>query len=129
MKTCIRLILAGLLALAAANGQEPAKDKPIPVEQAATKIGEGAQLMDVRTQEEWDEGHLKGAKLVTLSKEGFAAKAKAVFDPKKPVVVYCHSGRRSAMAAKQLREGGFTTVFEIAGGLTAWEKDGKPVVK
>jgi rhodanese-related sulfurtransferase len=85
--------------------------------------------MDVRTQEEWDEGHLKGAKLVTPSKEGFAAKAKAVLDPKKPVVVYCHSGRRSAMAVKPLRAGGFTAVFEIAGGLTAWEKKAKPVVK
>jgi rhodanese-related sulfurtransferase len=102
--------------------------EPVKVEQAEKQIADGEQLLDVRTESEWKEGHLKGAKLVTLSKDGFVEKAKAVLDPKKPVLVYCKSGGRSAKAAKQLREAGFT-VHDLDGGITAWQKAGKPVVK
>jgi rhodanese-related sulfurtransferase len=102
--------------------------EPIKVEQAEKQIADGEQVLDVRTESEWNEGHLKGAKLVTLAKDGFVEKAKAVLDPKKPVLVYCKSGGRSARAAKQLREAGFT-VHDLDGGITAWQKAGKPVVK
>ena len=129
MKTLIHLIIAGFLAGASQAAEEVAKDQPIKIEQAAAKIEAGVQLLDVRTKEEWDAGHLKGAKLVTLSEEGFVEKAKAVLDPKKPVVVYCRSGGRSAKATKLLRDAGFTTVHDMAGGIVAWEKEGKPVVK
>ena len=129
MKTLIHLIIAGFLAGVSQAAEEVAKDQPIKIEQAAAKIEAGVQLLDVRTKEEWDAGHLKGAKLVTLAEEGFVEKAKAVLDPKKPVVVYCRSGGRSAKATKQLRDAGFTTVHDMAGGIVAWEKEGKPVVK
>ncbi len=103
--------------------------KPVPVESAAEKIDAGVQLLDVRTKEEWDEGHLNGAKRVTLSEDEFVQKVKAVVDPRKPILVYCRSGARSAKAAKQLRDAGFTDVQEMAGGILAWEKAGKPVEK
>jgi phage shock protein E len=101
---------------------------PIKIEQADKQLADGVELLDVRTQSEWNEGHLQGAKLVPLAKDGFLDKAKAALDPKKPVLVYCKSGGRSAKAAKQLREAGFT-VYDLAGGITAWQKAGKPVVK
>ncbi|MEO5916361.1 MAG: rhodanese-like domain-containing protein [Luteolibacter sp.] len=129
MKLLFSMILAGALAGISTGAEEVAKDKPIKVGQAAAEIASGSQLLDVRTKEEWDEGHLKGAKLVTLSDEGFADKAKAVIDTRKPVVVYCHSGKRSAKAAKLLHDAGFTTVHDMAGGIVAWEKEGKAVVK
>ena len=106
-------------------GDEPA---PVKIEQAEKQLADGVQLLDVRTPEEWNEGHLEKAKRVTLSKEGFVEKAKAELDPKKPVLIYCKSGGRSARAAKQLREAGFT-VYDLDGGITAWQKAGKPVVK
>ena len=129
MKTLIHLIIAGFLAGVSQAAEEVAKDQPIKIEQAAAKIEAGVQLLDVRTKEEWAEGHLKGAKWVPLAEEGFVDKAKAVLDPKKPVVVYCRSGGRSAKATKLLRDAGFTTVHDMAGGIVAWEKEGKPVVK
>lgn len=101
---------------------------PVTIEQAEKQLAEGAQLLDVRTKEEWNEGHLKGATLVTVTEEGFLEKAKAKLDPKKPVVVYCRSGKRSAMATEQLRAAGFT-VYDLNGGITAWQAAGKPVVK
>lgn len=108
--------------------EEPAVTAPVKIEQAEKKLAEGAQLLDVRTKEEWDEGHLKGATLVTVTEEGFLAKAKAVLDPKKPVVVYCRSGGRSVKATEQLRAAGFT-VYDLDGGFTAWKAAGKPVEK
>ncbi|MFN9027509.1 MAG: rhodanese-like domain-containing protein, partial [Akkermansiaceae bacterium] len=68
------------------------------------------------------------AKLVTVTEDGFLEKAKALLDPKKPVVVYCRSGKRSAMATEQLRANGFT-VFDLEGGITAWKAAGKAVEK
>ena len=129
MKTIARLILAAALACFATAADEPAETKPIKVEQAASQIEKGVQLLDVRTKEEWDEGHLAKAKLVTLSDDGFDERAKAVLDPAKPVIVYCRSGNRSAKAVEKLREAGFTSVRSMAGGIVAWEKEGKPVVK
>jgi rhodanese-related sulfurtransferase len=101
---------------------------PVTIEQAEKHLAEGAQLLDVRTKEECDEGRLKGATLVTVTEEGFLEKAKATLDPKKPVVVYCKSGGRSAKATEQLRAAGYT-VYDLEGGITAWKAAGKPLEK
>lgn len=129
MKAFISILLGAVVTGLAAGAEGADKDKPIKVEQAEEKIKAGDQLLDVRTKEEWDEGHLKGAKLLTLCDEGFADKAKAVLDSKKPLVIYCHSAKRSATAAKLLRDAGFTAVYDMAGGIVAWQRSGKPVVK
>lgn len=129
MKAISSILLAATLAGISFAAGEVAQPKPIPIEQAAKEIEAGVQLLDVRTLEEWNEGHLKGAKRVTLSETGFADQVKAVFDPGKPVVVYCRSGKRSAKAAVLLQSAGFTRVHDMDGGITAWQKAGKPVVK
>jgi rhodanese-related sulfurtransferase len=134
MKTLISLLLVPLISCVAFAADPPAKEapkkeEPVKVEQAEKLIKEGVQLLDVRTKEEWDEGHLKGAKLVTVTEDGFVVKATAAIDPKKPVLVYCRSGGRSARACKQLRDAGCTLVYDMEGGITAWEKADKPVEK
>lgn len=122
------LLALALIPAAVIAADEPAKDAPVKIEQAEKHIAAGVQILDVRTREEWKEGHLKGATLATVTEDGFLKKAKDALDPKKPVLVYCRSGGRSAKAAKQLREAGFT-VYDLAGGITAWQKAGKPVIK
>lgn len=131
MKAFLALLLVPLISCLAlaADEPEPAKDAPVKIEQAEKLIADGIQLLDVRTEEEWNDGHLKGAKRVDFTAEGFLEKAKATLDPKKPVLVYCRSGGRSAKATKALREAGFTTVHDMDGGITAWQKAGKPVEK
>lgn len=129
MKAFLALLTFAIFSTFALAADEPAKDAPVKIEQAEKLIADGIQLLDARTQEEWDEGHLKGAKRVDFTAEGFVEKAKAALDPKKPVLVYCRSGGRSAKATKALREAGFTTVHDMAGGITAWQKAGKPVEK
>ncbi len=129
MKSLFPILIACLLPAISLAADEVPPNGPVKIEQAEKHIASGIQLLDVRTIDEWETGYLKGAKLVTFGEQGFVDKAKAAVDPKKPVLVYCRSGKRTIAAAKELRAAGFTTVSEMEGGITAWEKAGKPVVK
>ena len=86
------------------------------------------QLLDVRTRDEFDEGHIAGATLVDVNDSTFVQQAMAVLDKQRPVAVYCRSGRRSARAANLLAEQGFR-VTNLAGGILAWQDAGKELVK
>lgn len=129
MKRLLTLMFVGFLSALSMAAEEAPPNGPVKVEQAEKHIGSGIQLLDVRTVDEWETGYIKGAKRVTFGEQGFVEKAKAAVDPKKPVLVYCRSGKRTVKAAQQLREAGFATVVELEGGLIAWEKAGKPLVK
>ena len=86
------------------------------------------QLLDVRSQEEFDEGHIAGATLVDVNDTAFVEKAMTVLDPQRHVAVYCRSGRRSARAASQLAAKG-VKVTNLAGGVIAWQDSGRTLVK
>jgi phage shock protein E len=129
MKQLLPAIVFGLMAGLGFAEEKPADDRVLKLEQAERKLAGGIQLLDVRTKEEWDEGRLKDAVLVPVTDDWFVEKAKATLDPEKPVLVYCRSGGRSARAAKELREAGFTSVYEIKGGVIAWGEAGKPLEK
>lgn len=85
------------------------------------------QILDVRTPEEYREDHLKGAVNINYYDDDFAQRV-AALDKNKPVFVYCAMGGRSASAAEQMAKSGFTSIFDLKGGITAWKKAGKPVV-
>lgn len=89
---------------------------------------EETQLLDVRTLYEYEEAHIKGAILIDANHSDFIKQAVARLDKDRPVVVYCRSGRRSAMAAQQLLEKGFK-VYNLKGGILDWIEQGKPVEK
>lgn len=84
------------------------------------------QLLDVRTIEEYRGGHLENSINYDWNDATFQENAKSL-DKSKPVLVYCRSGNRSGQAADYLREQGFTQVYELEGGITAWESEGRPV--
>ena len=79
-------------------------------------------LIDVRTPNEYAEGHLAGAENIDVKAADFAERIK---DIKGTVAVYCRSGKRSLMAAEQLVKRG-CTVYNLDGGILAWQKAGKP---
>jgi rhodanese-related sulfurtransferase len=82
-------------------------------------------LLDVRTPEEFAEGHIASA--ANISVETLAANLQSV--PRDvPVVVYCHSGRRAAQAAQILSDAGYATIYNL-GGIAAWQAAGLPVEK
>ena len=86
------------------------------------------QLLDVRTRDEFDEGHIAGAILADVNESNFVEQAMSVLDKQRPVAVYCRSGRRSARAASLLTEQGYT-VTNLGGGVMAWQDAGKSLVK
>lgn len=89
---------------------------------------EGIQLLDVRTQEEYKDGHIAGAKLIDVNDSTFIDKATAQLNKKKPVAVYCRIGRRSAKAANAMVKAGFQ-VINLDGGIIAWQDAGKNIEK
>lgn len=86
------------------------------------------QIVDVRTPEEFNSGYIDGAMLINFYDSDFTQKVN-LLDKTKPVFVYCKAGGRSAEAAKQMRNSGFTTVFELNGGMMSWENSGKAIVR
>ena len=79
---------------------------------------EGYIILDVRTQEEYDQGHIPGA--TKISHEEIAEKAEEVLtDKDQLILVYCRSGRRSKIAAEALAELGYTNIKEF-GGIIDW---------
>ncbi len=82
-------------------------------------------LLDIREQDEWDEGHIPGAVHIT---RGFLESRieQVAPDRSRPVVVYCAAGARSAFAAKALEELGYESVSSLAGGYTDWKRNGFP---
>ncbi len=86
------------------------------------------QLVDVRTPEEYSVSHLKNAQNICVTDDDFQ-KQVGVLDKSKPVYVYCRSGKRSARAAKILKEMGFTQVYDLEGGIMEWEENQLETVK
>ena len=83
-------------------------------------------IVDVREQDEWDEGHIPGA--VHIPRGHLESRIERLApDSARPVVVYCSAGNRSAFAAKTLAELGYEDVVSLAGGFTDWKRNGFPV--
>lgn len=85
-------------------------------------------LLDVREMAEWNEGHLPNATLLPLG-ELTARAASALPDPRRPIVVYCRSGRRSQLAIEQLRNMGYSNLKNLKGGIIAWQEAGFVAVR
>ena len=77
------------------------------------------QLIDVRTPEEFSEGHIPGAINIDVKGEGFDEKV-AQLDKSQPVAIYCRSGSRSKLAAERMANAGFK-VTELSEGILSWK--------
>src|SRR5215510_12567011 len=87
----------------------------------------GFTLLDVREDDEWQQGHLDRA--IFLPRGFLEVKAdKALADRSQPIVVYCAGGVRSALAAKTLQDLGYTDVYSMRGGFNEWKNNGLPFV-
>ena len=119
MKKLIFLLLAVMLLTACGQNKEAAY---VNITAEETKeimdTEEGYIILDVRTQEEYDEGHIPGA--IVISHEEIEEKAEGMLpDKNQLLLVYCRSGRRSKIAAAALVELGYTNIKEF-GGIIDW---------
>ena len=98
--------------------------KLVPVEDVLNIVQmEEAQLIDVRTPEEYGEGHIANALNIDYFSDNFVENMEKL-DKEKPVVLYCKSGNRSNKSAQKLKESGFSKIYDVDGGITEWKSKG-----
>jgi phage shock protein E len=99
----------------------------IDVATAASQRGQdNVVMLDVRTPEEYAQGHIPGVTLIPLDQ---LERRLSEVPKDKTLIVTCRSGNRSAQAAELLRQKGYADVHNMLGGFTAWEKAGYPAEK
>ena len=93
-------------------------------------------LLDVREASEYEQGHLEEAMLVprgileAASDFKYAKRVQKLVDAREqPIVLYCATGGRSAMAAATLKRMGFNEVYSLAGGIVQWEAENRPLIR
>lgn len=99
-----------------------------PLAATQTMNSDDTVVLDVREEAEYKQGHLANAVHVPL---GQLAKRVGELEPyrDRPIVTYCRTGNRSNTAAALLRRHGFSSVFNLAGGIVAWQNANLPVTK
>ena len=117
------MMVAAMVAGCGGTQNKQAAITTVGVEEfASISSQKDVRLIDVRTPEEYAEGHLAGAENIDVKAASFAERIKGI---EGKVAVYCRSGKRSMMAAEQLAKQG-CTVYNLDGGILAWHKAGKP---
>jgi rhodanese-related sulfurtransferase len=115
----ITLLLALPFALCSAQ-----KTANVSVEQAVEMIAKTKklQIVDVRTPAEFKTGHIKGAVNIDFRDAEFEKKIKKQLKRKRPVLLYCRSGRRSLNAMNKMSTLKFKEVYNLEGGVIVWGK-------
>jgi rhodanese-related sulfurtransferase len=97
--------------------------KEVSREQAKKLIEEGAQLVDVRADHEWEAGRIPGATHLPLAE---LAQRTGEIDKERPVVLYCRGGNRSTMATAALADAGYDA-SKLEEGIVGWSEAGLPL--
>jgi rhodanese-related sulfurtransferase len=100
--------------------------REVSVEETLERVKQDANLIDVREDNEWEAGHAKNAE--HLSRGIIERDIIGKFpDKSAELILYCGGGYRSALAADNLQKMGYTNVFSMAGGWTAWKEKDAPI--
>lgn len=120
----LKWVLIGMISLmltSCSNAIEPGIVR-VENKQFAKKLNHPKYiLLDVRTEEEYNQSSIKGAMLINVQDSLLFLQKINELDKKKKVLVYCRSGNRSLKAARLLKENGFKKVFELRGGIKGWD--------
>jgi rhodanese-related sulfurtransferase len=122
------LVLMALVVLAFEMRQRGALSAAIGPNEAVRLMNEGAVLVDLRSANQYKDGHITGAK--NLPGDQVAADPKALEKlASKTVVLYCDDGATTAAAQRTLERAGIRNVFSLRGGLAAWKQENLPVAR
>jgi rhodanese-related sulfurtransferase len=132
LRTLSTLLLCLALLATACGGDtsEPGELRLVSVQEGAAIQAEPPSdlvILDVRTPEEFAEGHLDGAVMIDFYDLDFADQL-AELDPDVPYLLYCRSGNRSGQTLAIMEELGFSDVADVDGGINQWQAAGLPVV-
>lgn len=118
MKKILLLVVCLFFLVGCSNNEE---DITVDFLGAKDKIiNENAVLLDVRTQDEYDKGHIDGAVLLTLDDINEDSVKDVVESKKSVIIVYCQSGNRSSQAVTKLNKLGYDAVYDL-GSINNWE--------
>lgn len=133
----LHILTAIILVLIGRNVAVFADEKPggqivknVKTEEADKLLHENKKIvvLDVRTPEEFADGHIAGAKNVDFYAKDFEKQLDAL-DKGRPYLVHCAAGGRSANARDLMTQHQFLTIYHLDGGFNAWKEAGKPVEK
>lgn len=127
LRRLFTLLTPLFLTLGCSQAEDAAKNVDPKAAQALI-ADQKATVLDIRTPEEFAEGHIPNAKNVDFFSKSFR-ETLAKLDKDAPIVMHCQSGGRSGQALPIFKEMGFTKVFHMNGGFSAWSKAGLPVAK
>lgn len=126
MKIRSLILTLNILAVLACNSVTGQQKLNVTEFEQKLNSSKSAQVLDVRTPDEYNNGHLAKAININWNGNDFEAAASKL-DKSKPVFVYCLGGGRSANASAKLKSMGFTEIYDMQGGITAWNNASKPL--
>ena len=121
------LVAVVILSITTAFAEPKIEDVSVTEFQALVAQSNGI-ILDVRTPDEVAQGHIAGASILNIYDEDFERKLN-LMQKDKPVYVYCRSGGRSSRAAQIMGKNGFSEVYNLEGGMGAWNRANLPTVK
>ena len=101
---------------------QPPKVEVLEKQQYKALVEKGYFVIDVRTPEEFEEGHIEGAKNINVKSEAFVTEIEKL-SKSDTLLVYCRSGRRSLYAAQVMVSFGFQKIYDLKGGFLKWESE------
>lgn len=124
------ILLSLFLASSLVSALSAADPVDVPVDKAAELLAseEKVTVLDIRTPEEFGDGHLKDAVNLDFNGGDFEAQL-AKLDPAKPYLVHCAAGGRSGRSMELFKKLKFSKVYHLKEGYNGWVDAGKPVVK
>ena len=124
----IAALVAAIMLLAACGGDTAVFEMTAAgdAQELLAEQPPGLVVLDVRTPDEFAEGHIADATNIDFYEPDFAASLDAL-DKEKPYFVYCRSGNRSESAVAIMEDLGFNEVYELDGGIISWVEAGNPV--
>lgn len=130
---CSICVLAGVLVLLCASVLSGGGLKSVKPKEAYELIRKNAGnpefvILDVRTPEEFDEGHIEGAINIDYYHPGFESEVEKL-DRSKTYLLYCRTGNRSGRSFRLFEELRFQHVYHMEGGTSRWKREGLPLVK
>jgi len=120
---CLSVLLGNML-----FAGEVAQIKPEALLERAAKHDATLVILDVRTPQEFAEGHVPGAR--NIPHDQLASRIAEVMGEKdKDIVLYCGRGKRAALAADTLKANGFEKLLHLEGDMQKWTEDNRPIEK
>ncbi len=127
MRKLIVVFLTSVLILTGCTSADDSVD--LKVSDFSAKSQEvGVVSLDVRTADEFAEGHLINAININVESGNFEAEIEKL-DKNTTYAVYCRSGRRSAIAVDLMKKAGFASLYNLDGGVIDWSASGLPLVR